>query len=267
MTAGVGFDPQAYWEQRLQRFDLTAVGYSRIGMPYNRWLYRVRAAVFRRLLRGTGVDWRLARVLDVGSGTGFYVGEWLRVGVADLTGSDLSQVSVENLRRAFPDREFVRLDIAAEPPFPPESFDAVSAFDVLFHVVDDDGYRRALENISTLLRPGGLFLFSENLVHGPAVRLQHQVSRPVEEIEGLLDSAGFEVLRRRPMFVLMNAPVDSRNPLLRSTWKLREGVLSKWESFGVLLGAALFPLELALVAILHESPSTEIVLCRKRAGR
>jgi SAM-dependent methyltransferase len=265
VTAVESFDPQAYWEQRLQRFDLSAVGYSRIGAPYNRWLYRVRAVVFRRLLAATGRDWRSARVLDVGSGTGFYVREWLRAGVAEVTGSDLTRVAVENLRRAFPGTSFVRLDLTAEsPPPPPASFDAVSAFDVLFHVVDDDGYRRALANVSLLLRRGGLFLLSENLVHGPAVRLDHQVSRPLAEVEEMLDSAGFELLLRRPMFVLMNAPVDSRNPLLRISWKLREGVLVRWPSVGAVLGPALFPLELALVAGLRESPSTELLLCRKR---
>ena len=44
------------------------------------------------------------------------------------------------------------------------SFDAVSAFDVLFHIVDDAAYGRAFQNIASLLKPGGWFLWSDNFL-------------------------------------------------------------------------------------------------------
>ena len=36
--------------------------------------------------------------------------------------------------------------------------------DVLFHIVDDDRYMRALSNLASLLNVGGVLLLSENLV-------------------------------------------------------------------------------------------------------
>ena len=70
-----GFDPKAYWESRLSdEYSLAGVGYSGLGLSYNRWLYRIRKRVFRRTVRGFLVgDPGAARVLDVGSGTGFYI--------------------------------------------------------------------------------------------------------------------------------------------------------------------------------------------------
>src|SRR5947208_11804347 len=176
-TSGTSFDPAAFWERRLQRFDLAAVGYTGLGLRYNEWLYRVRAFVFRRLLRSSGLDLGSARVLDVGSGTGFYVAEWLRAGAARVVGSDLTDVSTERLAKVFPKAEIVQFDISGEPVFPPNSFDAISAFDVLFHIVDDDGYRAALMTISSLLRDGGHLFLSENFLHSPERRGEHQVSR------------------------------------------------------------------------------------------
>jgi hypothetical protein len=36
-----------------------------------------------------------------------------------------------------------------------------------------------------------------------------------------------------------------------------------WNPLGAVLGAVLYPLELALVARLKEGPSTELMLCRR----
>src|ERR1043166_8271428 len=110
--------------------------------------------------------WAGREVLDVGSGTGFYVDRWLRLG-ARVTGLDLTEIAVAELSRAFPAARFLRADIGASldgVPLAPGWFDAVSAFDVLFHIVDDAQYARAFENIPSLLRPGGWFLGPENFL-------------------------------------------------------------------------------------------------------
>jgi SAM-dependent methyltransferase len=258
------FDPLAFWEERLQHFDLSAVGYAGLGLRYNRWLYRVRSFVFRRTLRRAGLNVDSAQVLDVGSGTGFYINEWLRAGAKDVIGSDLTRVATGRLRETFPQLEFVQLDISAEPAFPAASFDVISAFDVLFHVVDDHRYRAAIANIATLLREGGYFVFSENFVRGQPAKHVHMVSRSRAEIEGLLAEFGFDVVIRRPMFILMNSPIDSGSAILHVIWDHLRRIVSCHEAFGAAAGALLFPLEVALVSILRQGPSAEVMVCRKR---
>jgi SAM-dependent methyltransferase len=262
-TSRSSFDPTAFWEERLAPFDVSAVGYLGLGRRYNEWLYRVRSVVFRRLVRRLEVDFGTTRVLDVGSGTGFYVSEWRRAGVWRLVGSDLTRVATERLAAVYPTVDFVRFDVSEEPPFPPGSFDVISSFDVLYHVLDDRRYEAALANLAALVRPGGYLLFSENFLHGPARRDRHQVSRSLVQIERILSEVGLEVVVRRPMFALMNAPLDSDSALLHGFWHRLRRLIKRSEAAGATVGALLFPLEVLLVALLREGPSTEAMVCRK----
>jgi SAM-dependent methyltransferase len=260
----VGFDPERYWSDRLeQTFSLEGVGWLGLGESFNRWLYAVRRQVFRRVIRGR-IDLKAAHVLDIGSGTGFYVELWRELGVPDVTGSDLTIVAVERLRDRFPGLRFEQLDISApHVEFDGAPYDAISAMDVLFHIVDDEGYARALQNLAALLASGGRLILSEFLLHDETRRGVHETDRSLEQIEDLLREAGLEVEMRRPLFVLMNTPVDSKSGLLRRTWTGVNLLVRRGQRWGNLVGGALYPIELALTWVLQEGPSTEIVVCRK----
>ncbi len=263
----MGTDVDRYWESRLAEHDgLRGVGWLGLGEAFNRWMYRVRASVFRRAVRdATHGDLGSLRVLDVGSGTGFYVDLWAGLGVASVAGSDLTQVSVERLRSRRPDHEFSRLDITADGPrVPGAPFDAVSVMDVLFHVVDDDAYARALVNLSALLAPGGLLVLSENLLADSRAEVGHQVSRTSGRIRALLAEAGLEPVAERPTFFLMNTPVDSSSRLLHAWWAAVSRVAGVHEVAGFALGAAVYPFELALTHSRLRGPSTKLMVCRRR---
>ena len=260
------FDPRSYWESRLaETYNLNGVGWAGMGSAFNTWMYRVRRQVFLREAREllgapAGVD-----VLDIGSGTGFYIERWHELGAGSVTGADLTDTAVNALRGRHPSDTFVRMDIG-EPSIPLDrQFDAVSTMDVLYHIVDDARFERALHNVHALLRPGGHFLFSENFLHGRTERIRHQVSRSLEDITRTLESAGFEIVRRVPMFVLLNAPIDTRGRLARWWWMALSAAVTRGEVVGNALGAALYPLELALLKLVREGPSTELMICRRRA--
>ena len=257
---------RSFWEQRLDAdWTVSGVGYQALGRPFNEWMYRVRQEVFLREVARSGLATTTADVLDVGSGTGFYIRCWQHLGAASVTGCDLTEAAVERLRERFPGVRFVRADISAgDGALPQQSFDAVSCMDVLFHITDDDRYVAALRSIARVLRPGGLFVLSENFLHRDVQRGDHQVNRPLSWITDELASAGFEVVRRVPMLALMNAQVDAP-AVWRKPWGglLRAATLT--EPTGWLAGAALYPLERRLVRRLNESPTTELMVCR-RAG-
>ena len=272
---GTPFDNKRYWETRLrEHYSLAGVGYLRLGRRYNEWMYRIRGEVFERIVAGLGPGtWGLGKqVLDVGAGTGFYVDRWLRMG-ATVTGLDLTEVAVRELSRCFPTVNFVQADIGGplggrpfgERLLPPGSFDAVSAFDVLFHIVDDAAYARAFQNIAALLRPGGWFLWSDNFLRHPTERVAHQVSRSLAESTAAVEAAGFEVIERVPMFVLMNYPADTTSKPARWVWTAMVAPAALAEPIGWAVGALLYPLEKVLVKRLKESPSTEVMICRRVA--
>jgi SAM-dependent methyltransferase len=257
---------EGYWEARLKRnWGLHGVGHIGYGRQYNRWLYRVRRRVFTREVGRLSCVWAQWDILDVGSGTGFWIDTWKALGVRSVTGSDVTQVAVDRLRQMYPDLRFARLDISGslESQNFAGTFNAVSAFDVLFHITSDVGFVNSIANIYKLLMPGGYFIFSDNFLHRPEIRSDHQVSRSLEEVCEVLSGTGFRIVRRVPMFVLMNTPVDSSSLWAVRFWRLAMLPVRLFRSLGSLYGAALYPLELCLTRLVRESPTTEMMICQK----
>jgi SAM-dependent methyltransferase len=176
-------------------------------------------------------------------------------------------VAVTNLAERFPEYDFVQMDIGgATNQFAASRFDAVSIMDVLFHIVDDTSYRRAFFNLARLLKPGGFLLFTENFLHQEAHRAPHQVQRTLPEIELMLQDVGLTPVLRRPQFVLMNMPIDSRSAIHHRFWSLLTKAVRRHRAFGNILGALLYQPELALASWLREGPSTELMICRKQSA-
>lgn len=260
--SGSSYDARRYWDRRLEAtWSLQGVGLKHFSTGYNRWLYRVRDRVFRRTVRTMSIDPRGARVLDVGPGTGFYTRRWLRLG-ARVTGVDIADSAVRRLRVQFPGATFVRHDISEPDPGLPSGYDVVDAFDVLFHIVDDDRYRQAIGNVHALLRDGGYFVFTESCARRRQEPMKHYVRRSLAEIEDVLADTGFDIVSRRPAFVLMLNPFDGSRRV-RRLWR-RVSPYMKSDRTGALVGAALYGPELMLTRFRRTSPTTQIVVCRKR---
>ena len=260
------FNPQAYWEQRLHHsFTLNGVGCANLGAGYNFWLYRVRRKVFLRKIRALCIDFANSEIVDIGSGTGFYIERWKELGGKNITGCDLTQLSVDNLQKKFPEQKFFQIDIGGDviPPLNTNEYHAASAFDVLFHIVDDRHYQTAIQNIYSLLRPGGWFVFSDNFLHGESQYTEHQASRNLQEITALVQNVGFDIIERAPMFVLMNDPIDYPHTFYSHILQYMFKLIHKINILGIIIGAILYPIELLLTRYLREGPSTEIMICRK----
>jgi SAM-dependent methyltransferase len=169
---------------------------------------------------------------------------------------------MEYLRKNFVLNKFYQLDIGEQlPESLPRGLDVISAFDVLFHIVDDGKFHRALQNISSLLRDGGTFCFSDSFLHHQTERSPHHVSRSLAEVEQALAQAGLCVVTRCPVFVLMNEPIDSCSRVWRFMWRALMYPVRKSEAVGYILGACLFCIDSLLVRFLRESPTTEMMIC------
>ncbi len=250
---------RAYWEERLgPDVPLNSVGFRGLSDSFVLWLYRIREQRFLTVAKPLVRPGM--RVLDIGSGGGFYVALWKRLGVQDITATDLTEASIQAIGRRFPGINCARYDVGgADSPFELGSFDAISCMDVVHHLMDDAAYQRAFANCAGLLRPGGALIFTDNFLHGPAYRGPHHVSRSLTEIERSVTAAGLRITLRKPMFVLMNNPIDSRSRLFKFYWKLLSFVSeNRW--IGAITGALLFPFEKLLTSSLNEGPSTEIAI-------
>lgn len=261
------FDPTDYWEKRLsESYTLGATGWSGLGESFNWWSYSVRRYVFARAVGEMLGDVRSLRVLDVGSGTGFYFDAWRRLGVADLTGSDLTSAAVAQLASRYPDLPIHKLDIGApEGRLDIRAFDVISIIDVLFHIVDDHRYEQAIANLAAMLKSGGMLLFTENFVRAPQVT-QHQISRTERSVRLMLEGNQLSPVRQWPVFFLMNTLVASQSRLLAKWWRLAMRVAGRGEVWGWLLGATLFFVEVALGRVRRDGPSTKLTAWRRPAA-
>lgn len=259
------FDPKDYWEQRLAaRYNDEGVGYIGLGKSYNRWMYRVRRRVFTRLLRPIVRACPAPDVLDIGSGTGFYINLWEALGAGSITGVDITETAVAHLRDTHPGATFHCCDIGLpELPLAPASFDIITAGEILFHIVDDDHFAMALTNVAELLRPGGTFVFTDYFPHNRELRGETQVCRMLPVVEGLLAERGLIIEQRKPVFTLMSTPVDSDSRVLQFLWKAQHAAVARMPALGAVAGALLYPLELLLARLLREGPSLEVMVCRK----
>lgn len=263
-----GYDAAAYWTARLAH-DATpeGVGWSGLGAPFNRWLYRQRGRVFDRVSRAYRFDQAPPRVLEIGPGHGFYVARWRRLGVRDLLGIDIAVPAVQRLRTRFPRYRFEVGEIggAVQPPL---AFDVVTAFDVLFHITDDAAWQRAITQVATAVRPGGLALISDLFPHAGPVTLPHQASRTAQTYRRSLLGAGLVLESRWPVFVLMHPWADVRSRPVQAVgqawWSLVERVAGHAPGGGEVLGLLLYVADGLLTRLLRDGPTMELWVVRKR---
>jgi 2-polyprenyl-3-methyl-5-hydroxy-6-metoxy-1,4-benzoquinol methylase len=260
------FDPRTYWERRLDaEWTQQGVGHASLGRNLNKWQYRLRHERFAQVVKQAGIEPATSRVLDVGSGTGEYLRGWRTLGVQHLTAMDLTDAAVTRLRGRFPEVTVVRGDITEDPSeLPHGHFDVISCMDVLFHVTDDDRYAAALRNIGRLLKPGGFLVWSDLFVHGQESSGGHIVWRSLARAEEAVRAAGLDVILRAPLFWLMNEPRDTRIPGVLPAWKGGMWLVSRNERVADAIGAGLWRLDRRLTSSRRESPSTEIMVCRRR---
>jgi SAM-dependent methyltransferase len=258
---------RTFWNQRLQRhWGPEGASTPVYGRQFALWRYRVRTRVFRKLVCRLGLKLAGLAVLDVGCGTGFYLGQWQSLRVKSLAGLDISDWVVSQLRHVFPNVTFYRADIGGfASPLPDEAFDVVSALDVLVHLVDDDAYLRALKSLHRSLRPGGYLLYSDSFFHGADKQFEdYWKGRSLSAVAEAMQTVGFEIVSRVPMSVLMAAPTDThRRELYEGIWERVMAPVQRREWIGFLMGAVMYPFELLLVSGLKESPAIEIMVCRK----
>jgi SAM-dependent methyltransferase len=121
------------------------------------WWFAGKRLFMRRLLGPhLHADHRPLRILDIGCGTGANAVEFSRYGEVIACDSSLDALRMASSRGVS------RLCAAFAPdlPFASDSFDVITAYDVIEHVEDDSGF---LAELARVLAPGGALA-----IHVPA---------------------------------------------------------------------------------------------------
>jgi 2-polyprenyl-3-methyl-5-hydroxy-6-metoxy-1,4-benzoquinol methylase len=239
------FDALGYWEQRLRVHPgISGVGYLGRSPQFIEQQYRSRKQRLRLALKAYGLaDLAGRSVLDVGSGTGIWLDFWHQYGAEKVVGLDFAQASVDKLTVQFPDDLIVRADMSEKslPLSDTMRFDVISAFDVLLHIVDPDGFRRAIANLARHCAPGGWLIISDPIIQGrgyvpPHNYAEYSIVRPLAEYRDILTANGFVIDSVQAATVLQSNPLEASNRLnflvLSTWWKAtglwgRSGILSR----------------------------------------
>lgn len=205
------YDPQKYWEDRLKtRYDLTGVGNIVFDRKYNEYLYKLQLSVLKKALKKYKISLRGKTVLDIGCGIGFF-SRFYHENLAQITGIDITTTSVESLRKSIPDGKFTTMDISAELPADKEyfenRFDIINMLNVIFHIVDDTKFERALENLAACIKEGGYLLISDYFGETDVSPARHVKFRTLERYQ-TLQQRGVNILEIIPIYYLMNRRID-----------------------------------------------------------
>jgi 2-polyprenyl-3-methyl-5-hydroxy-6-metoxy-1,4-benzoquinol methylase len=114
--------------------------------------------IILRHFRNAGVDFREARVCDLGSGSGHWIDFYRSLGVPHCTGIDISQKSAEYLGQKYaqqPEVTILQGGILETLQAQGEAYDLVNAVGIMFHLVDDTEWRQTIDQIAQHLQPGG----------------------------------------------------------------------------------------------------------------
>jgi SAM-dependent methyltransferase len=104
------------------------------------------------------------RILDLGCGDGIPISQFLIREGFDVVAVDSSPEMIARYRRTFPDVP-ARCERAEQCTFPDDSFAAVVAWGVLFHLSEAE-QRTVIEKVARWLKTGGWFLFTSGKDRG-----------------------------------------------------------------------------------------------------
>jgi len=180
------------------------------------WWYVGRRRIIARFVEQIcrGVKDRAPRILDIGCGTGANLVLLSKYGEAE--GVDVSHDALSFCRER--GLEKVKHGAAEQLPYENDSFDLVTAFDVVEHLDDD---LAGLKEMRRVLRPGGhalLFVPTFMFLWG----LQDEVSNHrrryrLPELKQLLTEAGFEVERATYLNITFFLPILLIRKLMKLT--------------------------------------------------
>jgi 2-polyprenyl-3-methyl-5-hydroxy-6-metoxy-1,4-benzoquinol methylase len=146
------------------------------------------------------------KLLEVGCNNGIFIKSLGNLNKFEITGSEIYLKGLIIAKKHIPNVEFIQLDITA-PALDDNSYDLITAFDVLEHIERDD---LAIANIFNALKPQGKFIISvpqHKFMYSDFDKfLNHQRRYTRRELVHKLIMAGFKI-NYRSSFVFFLFPL------------------------------------------------------------
>jgi SAM-dependent methyltransferase len=139
--------------------DADTIGPGRSALATRYHYNAVESAIIEYLASRPSVRW--ASVLDIGSGAGHWIDFFRTLGANKVVGVEISDAAVGALEQKFGQGVEIAQGDVSSPGFTlGEEFDVISAIGVMFHIVEDAAWERALVNLARHLAPTGVLVVS-----------------------------------------------------------------------------------------------------------
>ncbi|MFH0864238.1 MAG: methyltransferase domain-containing protein [Candidatus Gottesmanbacteria bacterium] len=155
---GQDYRAAEYWSNRLSRYRyaLKGVGDEGVSEKENEKRYKNTSIKLMTLLKQKKIDCKRIRVLDIGSGNGFYAQLLANLGVTKYVGLDITDCLFPKLKKQFPLFKFFKKDISQDRIG--STYDLILMIDVTEHIVTEDRLTMAMDNVKKSLSPSGTFI-------------------------------------------------------------------------------------------------------------
>ena len=281
------FDPHSYWSTLVAGNDplsVDEVGHPDMGRAFNIAAYELRLRALIRALRVVNALPPRSGVFEAAFGVGFYLRLWRRLGCKPVVGVDLSDLAWRNVQQRFSEFDLRVGNLADIDRWPDwsalsASFGLVTAIDVLYHIIDDEEFRRASRNLAQLVAPGGVLVITDKFAgtSEPVRETRNVVRRPLSWYVDEFSVQGLCLEEKIPVFWCMDPPVFYGTDRLSATlasavWKLLRASTKFWPRngrlqnlFGTCSGGLGKAIDGLVVPRLKDSPNLALAAFRKRA--
>jgi SAM-dependent methyltransferase len=173
--------------------------------------YRARETNMHRLLRKAQLPLQ-PRILELGSGGGYWADFFSAFKPASFVGADISSTAVSRLQQTYPNYLFYCLqDSGAWSQIEKQQpFDLCLAIDVLYHITDDATWRANLTKLCQLCETGGYLIIADYFYQEPIDQPSkiHVRFRGMQDYLDVLDRHGFRVEHIQPVFYFLNRTIS-----------------------------------------------------------
>jgi SAM-dependent methyltransferase len=198
-------DSRRFWEERLRANpNLRGTGHRSFDLTYNEWLYQAQWDCLDQLLEKHCISLAGHSVLDVGSGTGFYIKYYSEHGAVPIFGMDITETSTQYLQKNYPSSTFLTCDIAGNTLPLSRKFYLVSAMSVLYHIIENVSFERALHNLCQQVDDGGYLLLTDTFSRSLLPTAGHARFRTLTSYEPILAQHNISVTEVMPIYYLLN---------------------------------------------------------------
>lgn len=164
---------------------------------WTRYHYNLVENGIIRMLRGAGIELdESSQVLDIGIGTGHWLDFYREVlGASHIVGVDFSERAIERVGARLAHVTGTTLhhgDVCVPRPAWHDRFTVVNAIGVMFHIVDDDAWARAVHNIGRYLTDDGIAIVGGDFGEETRERGVMRRTRSIAAWRELLTSEGLQ---------------------------------------------------------------------------